>query len=180
MAKQFPRTLLFGIVGGSFLFGLLVFSAIGFQLLRILDREEIHFAAQEGDVQKIKSVLEKHPERIEERDRLGLTPLHRTAWHNQTAALELLIQRGANVNALWDLVATGDGQWNALHIAANYGSFDAAKALIVGGTNINGKTLKGETPLDIAIRNDNRKIADLLKTNGGVSGRDSSIQMKKQ
>jgi hypothetical protein len=170
-AKRLSRTVLIWVVCWSFLLGALLFSAFGFFIFRILEEERIHFASQQGDVQKIKSILERYPARIEQRERLGLTPLHRAAWHGQATALEVLIQRGADVNALWDLVATGDGHWNALHITANFGSLDAAKVLIVGGTNINGKSLKGETPLDIAIRKGNGELADLLRTNGGLGGR---------
>ena len=79
----------------------------------------------------------------------------------------MLVRRGANVNATWGLVATGDGGWNGLHIAANFGRPDAARILLQAGTDVNRRTLKGETPLDIALRNGEGGVAQLLRAAGG-------------
>ena len=50
-AIRFPRTAIIWIVCGSLVFSLLLFSALTLILLKILDNEEIHFAAEQGDVQ---------------------------------------------------------------------------------------------------------------------------------
>lgn len=86
--------------------------------------------------------------------------------------MEVLIRRGADVNAKWDGAAYGDGRWTALHISAVEGRVAAAKLLIRAGADINAKTLRGQTPLDIAIMNRHESLAALFQANGGVSGKE--------
>ncbi len=133
------------------------------------DNDALHRAAREGDVEAVGQVLDRHPARFELRNKVQRTPLHTAAWYGHTAVIEVLIRRGADVNAKCDLVASGDGQWNALHIAATQGNVEAARALIRGGTDFNAKSLAGETPLDVATRKGNRELADVLLAHGGLS-----------
>jgi hypothetical protein len=58
-----------------FCIGLTIFlsiSSIGFLIWR---NEAIHNAARRGDVREIEEILDRHPERIETQNRLGVTPL---------------------------------------------------------------------------------------------------------
>lgn len=154
----------------AFLLGLLLFSVLVILLVQVLNQEAIHDAARSGNVERVKDILDRNPGRLEQRSRMELTPLHDAAWHGETAVLQELVRRGADANAKWDLASTGDGDWNALHITAIQGHMKAAEVLIAGGTDINWKTMKGETPLDVANRNGNRELAALLREHGGKSG----------
>lgn len=149
--------------------GGLLFGVICFMFVRLLDREAIHNAARKGDVIEAKKILDAHPEYVNLRNRLELTPLHEAAWNGQPGVLELLIQRGADVHAKWHLARTGDGDWNALHITAIQGQTEAARVLIRAGVDVNGLTVLGETPLDVAVRNENNKLIEVLRSHGGVS-----------
>jgi ankyrin repeat protein len=62
------------------------------------DGEELHFAADNGDVQRIRELIAAgcDPNSF---DSLGKTPLHYAAQNECFAAVEFLIQAGANVNA---------------------------------------------------------------------------------
>ena len=100
-----------------------------------------------------------------------ITPLHMAAWNGKAEVIEVLVSRGADLNAKWELAQTGDGSWNALHITAIQGRTAAARVLVRCGTDVNGRTVLGETPLDVAVGNGHRELADLLRANGGVSGR---------
>ena len=147
----------------------MLFSSVGYVIYAIYDRERIHHAASVGDVAQVQQILSRTPDRLEHRDRRGLTPLHIATWEGQSDVLNTLIIHGADVNAKWNQVATGDGDWNALHIAGIRGQVEAAKLLIRSGTQINHSSIKGETPLDIAVGNGKRELAEFLRASGGVN-----------
>jgi len=154
-----------------FVIGVAIFIPMLMIFFGILHKEAIHDAVRRGDVKEVQEILDREPEMLEQRNRLDLTPLNEAAWEGQVEVLRLLINRGANVNATWEFPKTGDGRWNPLHIAANWDRVEAAEVLIKAGTDINLKTLQGETPLDIAMRNNHHRLAKLLKANGGKSGK---------
>ena len=99
----------------------------------------------------------------------GTTPLHLTADRGHTEVVELLISKGADVNAKMK-----DG-WTPLHSAARYGRkghrhWEITELLIANGADVNAITNQGEhfhvkypwTPLHIAAINGHKEIAELL------------------
>jgi ankyrin repeat protein len=58
----------------------------------------VHHAARDGSMAKFELVAEYAPDRINETDSGGYTPLHRAAGCNQVAAVSFLLGAGANVN----------------------------------------------------------------------------------
>lgn len=131
--------------------------------------EDIHRAARAGDVVSLQKTLDRYPDRIDRRNKLRLTPLHEAAWRGKVATLELLIQRGAGMNETASL-SYGDGSWNALHICTIEGHVAAAATLIRAGTDVNQKSTRGETPLDLAIENGHGELARLLFAHGAKTG----------
>mmetsp|Transcript_49644 Transcript_49644/g.118192 ORF Transcript_49644/g.118192 Transcript_49644/m.118192 type:complete len:143 (+) Transcript_49644:83-511(+) len=73
----------------------------------------------------------------------GLTPLHVAAQAGQGAVCGLLVDRGANVNAL-----SKDG-CTALFLAASAGHSDVCKVLVAGGAD-KSMACNGKTPLQAA------------------------------
>ena len=101
---------------------------------------------------------------------MGMTPLHYAARDGQKEIAELLIAKGAGVNA------KNKYGWTPLHNAAT-GHKEIVELLIAEGADVNTKIevggYKGQTPLDIATLPDNpnkNKIADLLRKHGGKTG----------
>ena len=74
------------------------------------------------------------------------TPLQWAARYGHKAVAELLIAKGADVNARNEKGAT------PLHTAARYGHKAVAELLIAKGADVNAKTEKGETPLFLALQ----------------------------
>jgi len=70
---------------------------------------------------------------------------------------QILIDKGANINA-----RSKDGN-TPLHML---NPTVAVQILIDGGADVNPKNEKGETPLDLAIKDGYEKMADLLRQNG--------------
>ena len=90
----------------------------------------------------------------------GRSPLHIAVMHNRMTVVELLLNRGADVNL------TTDEMDNALHDAALFGFKKMCALLIDRGAPVN--RIQGEfgTPFKAAIVNDNFEVVDLLIERG--------------
>lgn len=81
--------------------------------------------------------------------------------HNRADVADLLVARGADVNA-------GEGHSTALHAAAIFGQAAMAEWLIARGAHVNAPNYEGKTPLQLAVKNNRAAVADLLRRHGGV------------
>ena len=73
-------------------------------------------------------------------------------------AAKQAIADGADVNA------PNRYGWTALHFTGNK---EIAELLIAKGADVNAKADRGDTPLDLAIKDKHTEIADLLRKHGG-------------
>jgi ankyrin repeat protein len=96
----------------------------------VIRREELHFAAQDGDVVEVSRLLnEGHSPNVF--DELGKTPLHYAAARGHLEVMRLLLASGADVNA-HDERVIGD---TVLRAVASNCSFDVAKILVDAGAD---------------------------------------------
>jgi ankyrin repeat protein len=84
--------------------------------------------------------------------------------NNHKEIVELLISKGADVNA------KGDDGSIPLGTATLTGRKEIAELLIAEGADVNAKDDDGETPLDRAIKMKQTEMADLLRKHGGKTG----------
>jgi ankyrin repeat protein len=63
----------------------------------------IHIAAQSGDVQRVRKLLDADPSLVNRGDRAGGTPLHRATAGSSHEVIELLLDRGADIHAIHGL-----------------------------------------------------------------------------
>jgi ankyrin repeat protein len=100
----------------------------------------------------------------------GQTALHDSAKRNMLESVKLLVESGANVNAI-------DNEGNTpLHIAAGgylarLDPLEAVEYLVKNGAKIDLLNNAGQTALDLAIIRDNTKVIDFLKNNGALPGK---------
>src|SRR5271155_441505 len=85
---------------------------------------EIHDAAQNGDVEKVKALLKDNPDLVSAKDDAGNLPLHLAAMKGRRAVVELLLANQAQVNA------RGLNDQTPLHFAAAAGHQDMVKWLL--------------------------------------------------
>ncbi|TRD00464.1 c-type cytochrome [Mesorhizobium sp. WSM4303] len=164
---------------------------------------DIHDAATKGDVAAITAALDAGAG-VDESDGHA-TPLYLAVRGGHFAAAKLLVERGANVNAVPDprlgpalmlalakrridlinLLLDGGAnpnskrsRENAIHIAVNLGCLDCVKALVEAGADVNAKTKDGKTPLHLAKFKGQREIADYLMSHGVVLPTPAPISMK--
>lgn len=95
-------------------------------------------------------------------------PLHVAAKGKNKEIVELLLAKGAQVNA------KGAGRNTPLHEAVFYGAKEIVELLIAKGADINARTVDGLTPLHFAARGRKYEMAELLIAKGAdVNARDT-------
>jgi len=88
---------------------------------------------------------------------LGSTPLHLGSAAGHGDVVELLIAKGADVNA-----RRNDNR-TPLHTACRAGHKDVVELLIAKGADINARDNKDQTPLSLAKEGGHAEIVELLK-----------------
>ncbi len=98
--------------------------------------ESILDAAEKGYAGKLASLLDSHPRLIDARggNFQKQTALHKAAWRNQRACVQLLLERGADVR----IRDTGDNA-SALHFAAESADLAIVKMLVEAGSDAIGE-----------------------------------------
>ena len=124
----------------------------------------IHQAVFDGNIAAVKQHLDAGAEVDAKDDKFVGTFLHWAAAGGQNEIVELLIAKGADVNA-----TDGDGD-TPLHLAGNNtATKEVAELLIAKGADVNAKNNVGDTPLDCAILFEHTETADLLRKHGSKS-----------
>jgi len=128
------------------------------------DIRDIHAAIVNGNLEKLKLLLEEHPSLVSARDDSGWLPLHRAAQQCKGSA-DLLILAGADVNA-----ETTDSR-TPLYIAAFAGLSDVVELLLANGAWVNyaaRRSWGGGTPLGAAASQDKVEVARVLIAHGAT------------
>ncbi len=103
----------------------------------------IHELAEQGDVQGLQQLLESDPNLINANGCFGMKPLHYAARGGSVDCIQLLINKGAKVNAKCVYQTTAIFETTTAEIA---------KILIENGATLNLVSERGRTPLDMAVQ----------------------------
>lgn len=127
--------------------------------------KQIIKAAKSGDLASIRMLLVLDATLIEARDKDGSTPLHCAVWKGHQAAVEFMVERGADVN-----VQNQNDHWGTtpLHAAAHANQAAIAEMLIERGADVNARDLKGKTPLHHTTFHKAKATAKVLERHGAV------------
>ena len=125
--------------------------------------------AADGNIEAVKQAIADGAD-VNVKDQNGRTPLQLAALRGHKEVAELLIAKGADVNAQHDKIS---GQ-TPLHYAAYYGLKEMVELLIAKGADVNAKQEEliemvdtgGWTPLHFAANGGYMEVAELLITEG--------------
>ena len=123
---------------------------------------DIFEAASLGDVARLADLLAGDPALALTRSDDDFTPLHYASFFDGPEAARLLLEHGADVNA----VADNELGVHPLNSAAAAGQREVAAILLEHGADPNAPTRLGFTPLDAAHANGDKKLAELLRSHG--------------
>ena len=153
----------------------------------------IHEAAGTGNIEAVKKHLDAGTDVNAKTDNYGKsTPLHLAVFGGHKEIVELLIAKGADINArdisnwtpldnanlqakhggmskeIADLLRKHGGKMGAdfdIHLAVRSGNAEAVKQHLADGVDVNAKNKRGVTPLHYAAEG-HREILELLIANG--------------
>jgi len=126
------------------------------------DEVDIFIAAEQGNLQAVKELIENNPQLISAVDQGGYTVLHKAAYNNHIDIAEYLLSKGADINA-----TSGSGS-TPLHGAAFHGHPDMVRFLLDRGASIDIVNAGGYTPLLSAGASDQGEIVRLLVENNAA------------
>jgi len=118
-----------------------------------------HDAAMGGDLVKVQALLKDNPDLVFSKDNKGMSPLHWAAQAGHKDVAELLLAKGADVNAM-----DNEGRM-PLHLAGRQGRRDVTELLLANGADVNAKNNDGRTPLHLAASMGRQDIVILLLAN---------------
>jgi len=124
----------------------------------------IHEAFKAGNIEAVKQHLAAGTDVNAKGPNAGLTPLHRAAYYGLKEIVELLLDKGADVNAKEEV------GWTPLHYAAAMSHKAIAELLLDKGADVNAKDDGGDTPLDVAMLGNDKETAELIRKHGGKTG----------
>ena len=135
---------------------------------------EFHEAVQDGDLEKVKKMLDEEPNSIRllanSKDRYGNTLLFLAVLDGKIEMAKCLIDNGADV----DMKNDSDGA-TPLHLAAIYGEIEIVKSLIDNGAQVDLKDPGGSTPLHCAVFTAQIEVVKCLIEHGAqVDSRDKN------
>ena len=123
---------------------------------------DVFDAAAVGDVDRLTELLDGEENLVGAWSEDGFTPLHLAAFFKRGPAVRLLLDRGAEVNA----VARNDMRVQPLHSAVAAGSREIVAALLSAGADVNARQEGEFTPLMAAEQDEDVDMARLLMDHG--------------
>lgn len=117
---------------------------------------QIHDTAANGDLEKVRALIQNDPDLVFSKDDKGYTPLHWAAKNGHMDVARLLLAKKAEINAKTNI------GWTPLHEAADGGQKDLVKFLLTNNANVNERTARGYTALHFAASKGYIDVAELL------------------
>ena len=149
-----------------FLINLVLFASLKIQA------QDIFSAVSNGDLSKVKELIEKDPDLVKARSPRKSTPLHLAAMIDSAEIAKYLIEKGADINAV------RNDNYTPLILAGT----KVTKLLIEKGADINYATPDGTTAIYYALENKDRNVFECLLDAGaklpspGTYGADRAIE----
>ena len=130
-----------------------------------LNDDPLLSAIHRNDTVAVMNLINADPGIVNRRLSNGATPLHYACSYSNTAAIPVLIEAGANINAKWNGKngSIMDGA-TPLHIACGKGDIWTVKYLTGKGADETITNSQGQLPLDQAIKNNRKEVVEYLQS----------------
>ncbi|MBX3397819.1 MAG: ankyrin repeat domain-containing protein [Gemmataceae bacterium] len=142
--------------------GICIASATGLLFFEMNRHARLHLAICNGEIEAVRKILRERPSAVNNRDKLGHTPLHLAVIFGHPEIASLLLEKGADANASGLPLQNGDRNWTPLHFAADSGKTEIVRILILNGADSLARTGNGNTARDLAIGRNHLAIIELL------------------
>jgi len=123
-------------------------------------------ASAVGATERVKELVVREPSLLRAHSPDGFTPLQLAAFFGNADTVEMLAERGADVNAISQNQTFARGV-PVLQSAVASGNTLTVKTLLEHGANVNGLNAQEGTPLFLAAFEGNAEIVKLLLDSGG-------------
>ena len=121
----------------------------------------LHLACMYGHEETVLMLLDRGAgKEMVSKHKMKVRPIHSAAAGRKHDIVRLLIERGADVNALQ---VAG---WRLIHHAAQQGDREFVDLLIASGADLDVKNDRGQSPVDIARGLKHEELADFLQSAG--------------
>lgn len=127
---------------------------------------DLFAAAALGDTPRLEELLRDVPDAAAPRSPDGWSALHLAAHFGQTAAAELLVRHGADVQAI---SANSMGNTPLHATLAGRGDLELVALLLAHHADVNARAAAGVTPLHLAAARGQPEIVELLLERGAVA-----------
>lgn len=125
-----------------------------------LNLNDFYEACRKGDIQTVKSYIEKSRDTIDSKDSNNLSGLHYAVVAGHKDIVSYLISKGANINIM------APGKFTPIHCAALYGKNEIIEILLQHEAAVDTKNEKGWTPLHCACYAGQIETVELLLSKG--------------
>lgn len=132
------------------------------RILSLRPELDIFEAAATGDLAQLRTGLARDPSAVTAQAPDGFTALHLATFFSHTPCVELLIEEGADVNA----VAGNPSRVQPLHSAAAVAHYDGAALLLRHGAAVNAQQHGGFTALHSRAMHADERMTKLLLDHG--------------
>jgi len=181
MKKAIPSWVLWAVIGLLVVINLILVAVVGWQYWengrlrrQFSDRAQaaparpspedvrrIIDAARSGQLEQLKSMLDRQPELLHACMSKGdSTLLHHAVFNGRDAVAQELLARKADVNA------RNHGGLTPLHDCVHRGTIESAEMLLEHGASITARNNEGQTPLAYALAKNRSDMAELLRQRG--------------
>jgi ankyrin repeat protein len=127
-------------------------------------KRPIHYAAYNGDLEKVKEIIEMDPNEINVKDRLDFTPLHLASGKGHSEIVEFLLNHGADIES--EMFDRETPLLVAARFAGHDGKYETIKTLLEHGAKVNHKDKHGRTALHYAAMYSGKEVMNLLISYG--------------